>query len=165
MPEMQVWKFTAQIAGALKHMKEKHIMHRDLKPANIFIDANGNMKLGDLGLGREFSSQTLEAYSRVGTPLFMSPEVLQGSGYDFQCDVWSLGCITYELCALKSPFRVDNQKMSLYDLFKKIIAADFAPLSSSHYSAELLYIIDQMLVVNPEERATIEDVVTYCEKQ
>jgi NIMA (never in mitosis gene a)-related kinase len=57
-------------------MQEKRIMHRDLKPANIFITVDGCLKLGDLGLGRHFSSQTIEAYSRVGTPLYMSPEVL-----------------------------------------------------------------------------------------
>jgi NIMA (never in mitosis gene a)-related kinase len=97
-------------------------MHRDLKPANIFIDSKDNLKLGDLGLGRDFTSQTMEAFSRVGTPLYMSPEVLQGSGYDFKSDVWSLGCIAYELCALISPFKDENKKMSLYDLFTKINA-------------------------------------------
>ena len=56
-------------------MHEKRIMHRDLKPANIFIDANGDLKVGDLGLGRVFSSETIETYSKVGTPLYMSPEV------------------------------------------------------------------------------------------
>lgn len=101
-------------------MQSMRIMHRDLKPANIFIDSNDNLKLGDLGLGRDFTSQTMEAYSRVGTPLYMSPEVLQGSGYDFKSDVWSLGCIAYELCALKSPFKDETKKMSLYDLFTKI---------------------------------------------
>lgn len=55
--------------------------------------------------------------------------------------------------------------MSLYDLFSKIIKAEFPPLSSSRYSAELLYIIDSMLIVNPEERVTINDVVVYCTKQ
>ena len=55
--------------------------------------------------------------------------------------------------------------MSLYDLFQKIIKADYSPLSSSRYSAELLYIIDQMLIVNPEERVKINDVVKYCEEQ
>ena len=79
--------------------------------------------------------------------------------------MWSLGCISYELCALKSPFKDESKKMSLYDLFQKIISADYKPLSSSRYSAELLYIIDQMLVVNPEERANITNVVEYCEKQ
>jgi serine/threonine protein kinase len=72
-----------QIASALQHLLDKRVMHRDLKPANIFIDSNDELKLGDLGLGRDFSSQTMEAFSRVGTPLYMSPEVLQGSGYDF----------------------------------------------------------------------------------
>jgi serine/threonine protein kinase len=57
-------------------MQSMRIMHRDLKPANIFIDGKDNLKLGDLGLGRDFTSQTMEAYSRVGTPLYMSPEVL-----------------------------------------------------------------------------------------
>ena len=107
----------------------------------------------------------MEAFSRVGTPLYMSPEVLQGSGYDFQCDVWSLGCIGYEFCALKNPFKDETKKMSLYDLFSLIIKADYVPLSSSRYSAELLYIIDSMLIVNPDERVNINDVVTYCTKQ
>jgi hypothetical protein len=52
--------------------------------------------------------------------------------------------------------------MSLYDLFQKIIKADYLPLSSSRYSSELLYIIDQMLIVNPDERVNITDVVKYC---
>ena len=105
------------MASALQHMHEKRIMHWDLKPANIFISADGDLKLGDLGLGWALSSQTFEAYSRVGTPLYMSPEVLDGSGYDTKSDVWSLGCIAYELCTLKSPFKSDNNKMSLYELF------------------------------------------------
>ena len=70
-----------QIASALRHMHEKRIMHRDLKPANIFIHADNTLKIGDLGLGRSFSSYTLEAYSKVGTPLYMSPELIQDSGY------------------------------------------------------------------------------------
>lgn len=92
-------------------------MHRDLKPANIFIANDGSLKLGDLGLGRQMSSQTFELQSRVGTPLYMSPEVLQGSGYDWKSDVWSVGCVAYELCMLKSPFKREDIKMSLYDLF------------------------------------------------
>lgn len=50
--ESRVWEYVFQIASALNHMKSKRIMHRDLKPANIFIDGKGNLKVGDLGLGR-----------------------------------------------------------------------------------------------------------------
>ena len=73
--EISIWGYMYQIASALNHMHEKRIMHRDLKPANIFISTDGTLKVGDLGLGRVFSSETIEAYSKVGTPLYMSPEV------------------------------------------------------------------------------------------
>ena len=59
--------------------------------------ANGTVKVGDLGLGRYLSEQTMEAFSKVGTPLYMSPEVLKGKGYDWKSDVWSLGCILYAM--------------------------------------------------------------------
>lgn len=86
-------------------MHEKRIMHRDLKPANIFIAQDDSLKVGDLGLGREFGSQTIEAHSKVGTPLYMSPELLRDEGYNTSADVWSLGCIAYEFVELRSPFR------------------------------------------------------------
>lgn len=54
--ERRVWNYVWQISTALRHMQQARIMHRDLKPANIFIDANDNLKLGDLGLGRDFTS-------------------------------------------------------------------------------------------------------------
>ena len=91
LDESKVWEYIGQITGALEHMKANRIMHRDLKPANIFISSEGQLKVGDLGLGRQLSSQTIEAYSRVGTPLYMSPEVLNGQGYDWKSDIWSLG--------------------------------------------------------------------------
>ncbi len=101
----------------------------------------------------------MEAFSRVGTPLYMSPEVLQGNGYDFKSDVWSLGCISYELCALISPFKDETKKMSLYDLFTKINQGLYTPLNTK-YSSELRYLIDSMLRVDPLERCDIKDVVT-----
>jgi NIMA (never in mitosis gene a)-related kinase len=107
----------------------------------------------------------MEAFSRVGTPLYMSPEVLQGNGYDFKSDVWSLGCITYEMCALVSPFKDETKKMSLYDLFTKINQGVFPPLSASRYSGELRYIIDAMIRVDPEERASVADVIDYVKQQ
>lgn len=106
----------------------------------------------------------MEAFSRVGTPLYMSPEVLQGNGYDFKSDVWSLGCIAYEMCALISPFKDESKKMSLYDLFTKINSGVYSPLSASRYSSELRYIIDSMLRVDASDRVDINDVVKYCEK-
>ena len=91
--ERVIWKYFAQMCEAIRHMHERRIMHRDLKPANIFLTLNGTVKVGDLGLGREMSEHTVEAHSKVGTPLYMSPEVLRGDGYDFRSDIWSVGCL------------------------------------------------------------------------
>lgn len=162
--ELKIWEYMFQIASALKHMQEKRIMHRDLKPANIFITADGTLKLGDLGLGRYLSSQTIEAFSRVGTPLYMSPEVLKGSGYDWKSDVWSLGCVVYELACLRSPFRKDDTKMSLYDLFQTISKGEFVPIGEK-YSEELRTIVNSMIQVNPEKRLDIDQVVELCNIQ
>lgn len=68
-------------------------MHRDIKPANVFITGSGTMKLGDMGLGRQLSEESVAAFSKVGTPLYMSPELLKGDGYDMKSDIWSLGCV------------------------------------------------------------------------
>lgn len=143
------------MASALAHMHDKRIMHWDLKPANIFISADGELKLGDLGLGWALSSQTFEAYSWVGTPLYMSPEVLDGSGYDTKSDVWSLGCIAYELCTMKSPFKKEDSKMSLYELFQAIKIGKYDPIPD-RYSPELILLIDSILKTNPTEWLRID---------
>ena len=159
--ETRIWDYMVQLATALLHMHEKRIMHRDLKPANIFITVDGSLKLGDLGLGRYLSSQTLEAYSRVGTPLYMSPEVLKGNGYDWKSDVWSLGCVVYELACLRSPFKGDDSKMSLYDLFNTINKGEYPPIPE-RYSEEMRTMVNSMIRVDPQERLAMSQVVELC---
>ena len=107
-------------------MHERRIMHRDLKPANVFLTRSAVIKVGDLGLGRLLSEHTLEAHSKVGTPLYMSPEVLLGNGYTCQSDVWSLGCILYELTMLRNPFKEEG--ISLVGLFQKITLGEYPPI-------------------------------------
>ncbi len=145
-------------------MHAKRIMHRDLKPANIFITADGTLKVGDLGLGRFFSSQTYEAFSRVGTPLYMSPEVLSGNGYSWKSDVWSVGCIAYELAMLRSPFKADDAKMSLYELFQTISKGEY-PAVDNRYSEELRSLIDMMLRLDQKERYDSDQVMKVCKEQ
>ncbi|CAD6896596.1 unnamed protein product [Tilletia laevis] len=75
------------------------VLHRDPKPDNVFLDATGNIKLGGFGLSQEVGTEEL-AETCAGTLDYVSPEVVEGKSYDSKSDIWSLGCIAYELCAL-----------------------------------------------------------------
>ena len=104
-----IWRLFFQIITALNHCHKRKIIHRDLKPANIFIDQSlTNIKIGDFGLSRELGEHSEYAKTHVGTPYFMSPEQIQIKYYNQKTDIWSLGCILYELATLKKPFRGAN---------------------------------------------------------
>jgi serine/threonine protein kinase len=85
------------------HQSTAHptILHRDIKPENVFLDKSLNVKLGDFGLSRTVEHQEAFAETFVGTPYYMSPELVEESKYNTKSDIWALGCLMYELCALE----------------------------------------------------------------
>lgn len=97
-------KLTFDLVSALYYLHSHRILHRDLKPQNILLDIQFNAKLCDFGLARNMTMSTHVLTSIKGTPLYMSPELLEGKPYDHLADLWSLGCIIYESLAGEPPF-------------------------------------------------------------
>ena len=154
-----IWKIFTQILLALNechNRKSGKILHRDLKPANIFLDGENNVKLGDFGLSKMMGDQSVFAHTHVGTPYYMSPEQINEKEYDEKSDIWSAGCLLYEIAALRPPFEATNH----LSLAMKIRAGKFDRLPI-RYSEELQKLIEIMLNANPERRPSAENLLKF----
>jgi len=108
LPEQQVRMIACQLVKALYYLHSHRILHRDMKPQNILLGKGGIVKLCDFGFARAMSINTLVLTSIKGTPLYMSPELVQEKPYDHNSDLWSLGCILYELFVGTPPFYTNS---------------------------------------------------------
>ncbi|NXW40594.1 STK36 kinase, partial [Nyctiprogne leucopyga] len=104
LPEDQVQTIAAQLVSALYYLHSHRILHRDMKPQNILLGKDGVVKLCDFGFARAMSIHTMVLTSVKGTPLYMSPELVEEQPYDHTADLWSVGCILYELFVGTPPF-------------------------------------------------------------
>ncbi|CAH0555122.1 unnamed protein product [Brassicogethes aeneus] len=104
LSEDKVQPIVWDLVSALFYLHSNRVLHRDLKPQNILIDAKNHAKLCDFGFARNMSTGTHVLTSIKGTPLYMAPELMEEQPYDFKADLWSLGCIIYELLVGTPPF-------------------------------------------------------------
>ncbi|KFQ26305.1 Serine/threonine-protein kinase 36, partial [Mesitornis unicolor] len=104
LPEDQVQTIAAQLVSALYYLHSHRILHRDMKPQNILLGKDGVVKLCDFGFARAMSIHTMVLTSIKGTPLYMSPELVEERPYDHTADLWSVGCILYQLFVGTPPF-------------------------------------------------------------
>ncbi len=101
LPEEEIANLFSQIVLPLQLVHSRQILHRDLKTQNIFLTkTQDHVKIGDFGISKILSSKS-KAYSVVGTPCYISPELCEGKPYNQKSDVWALGCVLYEMCTLK----------------------------------------------------------------
>jgi NIMA (never in mitosis gene a)-related kinase len=154
--EDQIWLTLTELATALCdcHHGEERVLHRDIKPANIFIDGEGHVKLGDFGLARNLTSQF--ANTMVGTPFYMSPELVSGRGYDEKSDIWALGCVLYEMATLRPPF---NSVLRSEEELKRNITNSMPKRIPSMYSDALWNCISSLMEKDPHKRPSALEIL------
>lgn len=165
--EERVKYYAAEIILALEYLHKLNIIYRDLKPENILLARDGHLKLTDFGLSRfvkegfsrlnnsfsvieGLSKDVIEeerAYTICGTPEYIAPEILTGTGYDKSVDWWSLGVLIYEMLCGYSPFKkLRDLKLDINQYFKPI------DLSNKSFSSEVKELLEGLLKINPKER-------------
>lgn len=139
------------VAG-MKLLHDMKICHRDIKCANVFLNSEGEAKLGDFNVSKVMKSKFLS--TQTGTPYYASPEVWKDRPYDSKSDIWSLGCVIYEMCALKPPFRASDMN----GLYRRVTTGDYSPIPN-RYSSELQQVIKNMLKLEPRQRPTAGEIL------
>lgn len=147
---LRIMKIFIQILLGLEVLHHNRIIHRDLKPENVFLDKDDNVKIGDFGCSIQLLSTSDKASTAIGTPLYVSPEVVSGKKYDARADMWSLGVLVYELCTFKWPFYDDNAYMVM-ELIRK---GKYAPIPTMNCPREIRYIVQALLCFDVERRPT-----------
>ena len=139
-----IWLFSIQMIEGLKALHDKKIMHRDLKSANIFLKKN-MCKIGDMNVSKVIKEKVLT--TQTGTPYYASPEVWRDEPYSYKSDLWSIGCVIYELCALKPPFHGKD----LDELFENVCKGNPERINKI-YSEDLWKMILMLLQVDVDKR-------------
>lgn len=149
-----IWKVFIMVVRGLKALHDLDIMHRDLKSANVFLNKDESAKLGDMNVSKVAEKGL--SYTQTGTPYYASPEVWRDEAYDAKSDIWSLGCVLYEMITLKPPFRAENMQ----GLYKKVLRGHY-PKISKQYSTDIQTIVRMLLQVTPKKRPSCNEILTH----
>lgn len=153
--EAEIAHLFAQIVLPIHLVHSRQILHRDLKSQNIFLTRNrDHVKIGDFGISKILASKS-KAFTVIGTPCYISPELCEGKPYNQKSDIWAMGCILYEMCALKRAFEAPT----LPALVLKIMRGNFHPIPS-HYSPNLKQFVANILSVDPNSRPSLAELMS-----
>ena len=144
--ESLIWSYSIQMIEGLKALHDKKIMHRDIKSANIFLVKDKHQcKIGDMNVSKVIKEKVLR--TQTGTPYYASPEVWKDEPYSYKSDLWSIGCVIYELCALRPPFKGKD----LDELYGNVCKGNIERISHI-YSDDLWKMIMMLLQVDVKKR-------------
>ena len=164
--EEEVWNILLQSMTALEYIHSNNIIHRDIKPANLFMTNDKTIKIGDFGVAAKINGIKTSikeggfSGTIVGTPLYMSPEMLQEDDYDQKTDIYSMGISMYELCFFDSPrkagMNLDGDVIFINVPLKK---------NKNLYSPQLLNILEKMIEIDQEKRPSSSELCQMIRAQ
>ncbi|XP_073515688.1 serine/threonine-protein kinase Nek11-like isoform X2 [Phyllobates terribilis] len=152
LTEGHVIEWFIQLLLGVNYLHERLVMHRDLKTKNIFLK-DGILKIGDFGVSRILAPPDM-ATTITGTASYMSPELFSNTGYNTKCDIWSLGCVLYEICSLTRAFECPR-----WIKLVSLIVNGPSPTLPSKYSADLNDILQRMLRKDPALRPSAKEIL------
>ncbi|EGR29917.1 protein kinase domain protein, partial [Ichthyophthirius multifiliis] len=141
--ESEIWDYLFQISNGLKALHDLKIIHTELKTQNIFLQNERQIKIGDIGIRYLISQNNIN-----GCPFYKSPESFLGI-QNKKSDIWSLGCLLYEMIYQKPLFLGNN----LEELHKKIQKAQLPKMTS--FNKNIIYLIENLVQSNQQERPEI----------
>jgi cGMP-dependent protein kinase len=143
--------YAASVILALEEIHNNGVVYRDLKPENLLLDNEGFIKVTDFGLSKLIGEQ--RTFTVCGTPHYLSPEIIQGTGHTKSVDLWCLGVLIYEMLTGRPPFYHPGERGDHISLYRRITSVDFE--SSSHFTVHSWDVITKLLQYKSAMRLSI----------
>jgi polo-like kinase 1 len=156
LTEVEVQCYIFQLIKALQYLHSHRVIHRDLKLGNLFLNDKMELKVGDFGLATKLDFVGERKKTVCGTPNYIAPEVLYGSGHSYEVDIWAVGVIIYTLLIGKPPFETRDVKTT----YSKIKKGEFSFPVTSKISLAAKNLIKKILIVDPKRRPTLNDILS-----
>ena len=156
--EEEIASLVSMILKGLIFLHENKKIHRDIKTENILLTHEGIAKLADFGVSTQLMHSFSKKITKIGTPFYMSPEVILQNKYDYKCDIWSLGITTIEMAEGEPPFA----KVKGYWVLKKIITHPPKGLKNKEkWSKEFNDFVEKCLIYDPEKRPSAKELLQH----
>ena len=159
LDETTLINLLVQICLALKYIHKNNILHRDIKPSNIYLMKNNNdyiAKLGDFDVAKILSPTLKYTKTKVTTPQYLAPEIIDNKEYDSKADIWSLGVTFYQLITLSLPYEGNTEEEMKENIYKgNIMKIPKDCIIDSNF----INLINQMLSIKPDERPSAKEIL------